>query len=52
MAVCPDIVFSVTNQDSTPIDPSVFTFDAAAQTMATVTTDLTKVALYPMTLAA
>ena len=49
-AVCPDIIFSVKNRDTTPIDPLVFVYNSLGQTLETETSDKTKVALYPMTL--
>lgn len=49
-AVCPDIIFSVKNRDTTPIDPLVFVYNSLGQTLETETADKTKVALYPMTL--
>ena len=48
-AICPDIIFSVTNQDTTAIDPTVFVFSPMTQTLSTESADKTKIGIYPMT---
>lgn len=52
MAVCPDIVFSLTNQLLTAFDGTVFVFDQLAQTLETYTNDPNKIGVYPLRLAA
>ena len=49
---CPDFIYEVVMSDGSPIDPNVFTFNAAAGTLTTETSDPTKAGNYKMKLTA
>ena len=49
---CPDFIYEVVMSDGSPIDPNVFTFNAAEGTLTTETSDPTKAGNYKMKLTA
>jgi len=49
---CPELVYEVVMSDGSPIDPKVFTFNAAAGTLKTESSDPSKAGNYKMKLTA
>ena len=52
LATCPDIVFSLFKRDLSALDATVFTFNAAAQSLTTFSSSQAKIGLYQLTLLA
>lgn len=48
LATCPSIELSIVNDDLTPIDSSIFIYDAVAETLTSESSDEAKVDAYPM----